>query len=133
MGGVVGVEQDLGVGLGQPGAAGLGVRGGVLDVQQPGHRLLLQPLAGVAGVDAGPLGQLVDRRRPLVPQASYSLSRRPSQTLASSADSIMLLSSRSASASRRPASSASAVPMVVVMAPPFPMIPGGGYLPHAAD
>src|SRR5918997_6639171 len=66
-------------------------------------------------------------------RATYSLSRRPSQTLASSADSIMLLRSRSASASRRPASSASAVPMVVVMAPPFPVIPGGGYLPHAAD
>src|ERR671912_802124 len=52
-------------------------------------------------------------------RASYRCSRRPSQTLASSADPIMLLSSRSASASRRPASSAAAGSMVVVMAPPF--------------
>ena len=50
-------------------------------------------------------------------RASYRCSRRPSQTLASSADPIMLLSSRSASASRRPASSPAAGSMVVVMAP----------------
>jgi len=56
------------VGLGQPVAASPGVGGRVLDVQQPGHGLLLQPLAGVAGVEAGPLGQLGNGRRPLVPQ-----------------------------------------------------------------
>jgi hypothetical protein len=56
------------VGLGKRIAAGAGVRGRVLDVQQPGHRLLLQPLAGVAVVDAGPLGQLGHGRRPLCPQ-----------------------------------------------------------------
>src|SRR4029453_7615907 len=68
VGGVVGVEQHLGVGLGQRIAAGVGGGGAVLDVQQPGPRLLLQPLAGVAVVDAGPLGQLGHGRRPLVPQ-----------------------------------------------------------------
>ena len=37
--------------------------GRVLDLEQARHRLLLEPLAGVARRDAGALGQLVRRQR----------------------------------------------------------------------
>ena len=36
---------------GQGVAARVGAGGDVVDIEQPGHRLLLQPLAGVAGID----------------------------------------------------------------------------------
>ncbi len=60
------VDEGAAVGRGQGEAAGLGADVGVRWVgaggrgatEVAGDGLLLEPLAGVAGVDAGPLGQL---------------------------------------------------------------------------
>jgi hypothetical protein len=66
--GAVGVHQHLGVAVGQPVAA-LGRRQGrVVAGQVAGDRLLLEPLAGVPGRDAGPPGDLGLGRPPEVGQ-----------------------------------------------------------------
>ena len=68
MQGVVGVEQDPGVGGRQAVGARPLVPTAALDLEQPGDGLLLQPLARVALVDAGALGQLGRGRGPAVAQ-----------------------------------------------------------------
>ena len=60
----VGVEEPLAVPLGQ-GEPALGRgRAGVVDREEPGHGLLLEPLASVALVDAGARGELGAGLRP---------------------------------------------------------------------
>ena len=49
--------------VGQRVAAYVGRLRGVVDLEQAGHRLLLQPLAGVPLVHAGPRGDLADGER----------------------------------------------------------------------
>ena len=70
MGEVVGRGQNAAV-LRQEAVATLVVRRvGVVDVEQAGDRLLLEPLSGVAGGDAGALGQLVWRQRPVASEGA---------------------------------------------------------------
>jgi hypothetical protein len=70
--GAVGVEQGLGVAGGQLEAAEVRIVVAVDPhgdhVEDPGGGLLLQPLAGVAGVDPGPGGKLGRRGRSVGPQ-----------------------------------------------------------------
>ena len=66
--GAVGVDQHLGVALGQPVAAPGRREGRVVAGQIAGHRLLLEPLAGIPGVDAGLAGDLGLGRLPEVGQ-----------------------------------------------------------------
>ena len=63
-------EERLLVPLGKrvPPLAGTGVR--VVDLEDPAHRLLLEPLPGVPLVDAGRPGELVRRARALLGQCS---------------------------------------------------------------
>jgi hypothetical protein len=56
--GAVGVQEHLGVPSGQPVAASLRRAGRVVAGEVAGGGLLLQPLAGVAGGDAGVGGEL---------------------------------------------------------------------------
>ena len=66
--GAVGVDQHLGVALGQPVAAPGRREGRVVAGEIAGHRLLLEPLAGIPGVDAGLPGDLGLGRLPEVGQ-----------------------------------------------------------------
>ena len=58
VGGIVDVDQDADVVVGQRVAALLGGRARLVDDEVGRHRLLFQPLAGVAVVDAGRVGEL---------------------------------------------------------------------------
>jgi hypothetical protein len=60
---VVGVGQHLGVAVRQPEAPVVLRCGGVLDLEEAGDRLLLEPLACVALVDAGALCEPGRRQR----------------------------------------------------------------------
>ena len=49
-------------------AADLGIGGGVVHIEDRTDRLVLEPLARITGMDAGPLGQLGRGRRAFVGQ-----------------------------------------------------------------
>ena len=64
MRGVLGPRQHAGVLVGQCEAAGLGGGVGVVDVEEAGDGLLLEPLARVARRDAGAARELAGGQRP---------------------------------------------------------------------
>ena len=66
--GVVGVGHDRRVGRGQAVAPLLGVVARVVDLEDAGHRLLLEPLPRVARVDPAARGELARRVGPPVAQ-----------------------------------------------------------------